>query len=732
MTVYYRYSDWDGTQHLFDVHEDDLMDQLSEELLGHGDVWRALQRLFQRGMDDRSGQHVDGVQDLMQRLRRQRQNLLDRYDLSSIIEDLQKRLNEVIDTERGGMDRRLQEARGERSPEGETGEPGEGDPDGENAEGQEASEQGMQSPTGQQGQRGQQSRRGQQGQQGQQGRPQSGQQPPDQPNPMLQMLENIVNKKQQFLDELPEDLPGQIKELSDYEFMDDEARQKFQELMDMLKQRMMQSMFRDMNQSLQNLTPEQMQQLREMIQDLNQMMRDKLQGKEPDFQSFMQQHGDMFGENPPQNFDEFMEQMRQQMAQMQSLLSSMSPEMRQQLMDTLNQVIPNDGMRDELAQLAAYMEYMYPTQDLERRYPFSGDQELSLEQAMRLMDQMQDMEGLEQQLRSAQRAGDLDNVDADRLAELLGEEARQSLEQLKELAKLLEEAGYVRRNGNKLELTARGQRKIGQKALRDIFSHLRKDRMGDHDLERRGIRGERADETKKYEFGDPFLLHLEETLMNAVRREGPGKPVQMHGDDFQVFNTEHHTQSSTVLMLDLSRSMGLTGAFIAAKKVALALNSLIKGQFPRDHLYVVGFSDYAVELKGNRLHDVNWSSLVQGTNMHHGFMLARQLLSKHKGGTKQIVMITDGEPTCHLENGRSYFSYPPSYDTIRETLREVGRCTREGVVINTFMLDRSYYLIEFINQLTKINKGRAFFTAPEKLGEYILFDYIRNKRRKVA
>src|SRR5262245_58156733 len=180
MTVYYRYSEWDGTQHLFDVHEDDLMDQLSEELLGHGDVWRALQRLFQRGMDDRFGQHVDGVQDLMQRLRRQRQNLLDRYDLSSIIEDLQKRLNEVIDTERGGMERRLQEARGERSPEGESGESGEDGEDGEDAGGREASESGMQSPAGRQSpqsRQGQQSQRGQQNQPGQQGRPQSGQQP---------------------------------------------------------------------------------------------------------------------------------------------------------------------------------------------------------------------------------------------------------------------------------------------------------------------------------------------------------------------------------------------------------------------------------------------------------------------------------------------------------------------------------------------------------------------------
>jgi uncharacterized protein with von Willebrand factor type A (vWA) domain len=177
-------------------------------------------------------------------------------------------------------------------------------------------------------------------------------------------------------------------------------------------------------------------------------------------------------------------------------------------------------------------------------------------------------------------------------------------------------------------------------------------------------------------------------------------------------------------MLDLSWSMALRGLFQAAKKVALALNNLISSQYARDSLYIVGFSAYARELKAEELPYVRWDESVLGTNMHHALMIAQKLLAKHTQGTRQIIMISDGEPTAHLENGRSYFAYPPSPITIRETLKEVKRCTQKRITINTFMLDRNYYLKEFVNQVAKINKGRVFYTTPDKLGEYILVDYV--------
>jgi uncharacterized protein with von Willebrand factor type A (vWA) domain len=283
-----------------------------------------------------------------------------------------------------------------------------------------------------------------------------------------------------------------------------------------------------------------------------------------------------------------------------------------------------------------------------------------------------------------------------------------------------------------MELTPRGMRRIGHSALRDIFDQLKKTRMGQHQLSRGGLGTDASDELKDYEYGDPFLLDLKETLFNSLVREGPKVPVKMEAKDFVVHRTEHVTQASTVLMIDMSRSMFLRGCFLAAKKVAIALDSLIRSQYPRDSLYVVGFSNYAVELKPQTLPQLALNDYVYGTNMQHGFQLARSLLAKHRGN-RQIIMITDGEPTAHLEdNGRAYFAYPPTFKTIQQTLREVKRCTRDRIVINTFMLERGPYLTEFINQMTRINKGRAFFVSPDRLGEYILVDYVSGKQRRRA
>jgi uncharacterized protein with von Willebrand factor type A (vWA) domain len=368
---------------------------------------------------------------------------------------------------------------------------------------------------------------------------------------------------------------------------------------------------------------------------------------------------------------------------------------------------------------------------MRRQYPFQGDDSLSFAEAMRLMQELQEMDQLEKQLQRARDPNALDQIDAERVRDLLGEEAFQSLEQLKQLTKLLEEAGYIVKKGNRWELTPRAIRKIGQKALRDIFQHLKRDSFGKHESRFRGAGGERIDDSKVYEFGDSFLLDLQRTVMNGVMRQGQGSTVKLTPDDFEVYRTELLTQCSTVLLLDMSRSMFLRGCITSAKKVAIALNSLIRGQYPRDALYVVPFSYYAREIQPEDLPRLTWNEWGYGTNMQHAFMLSRQLLARHKGGTRQIILITDGEPTAYFEGGQIEFSYPPTYRTFQETLREVGRCTRERIVINTFMLERGHYLIDFVDQMTKINRGRAFYATPERLGEYILVDYVDNKRKKV-
>ena len=696
MPQYFTYRNWDGTQQILPFDADAIMEAISEDLLGDGDLRRALRRLMQQGYQPRDQERMMGLRDLMERLRQRRQEMLKRNNLGGMLDEINKKLEEIVQTERQGIERRVDEGR-------------------------QKVEQARQQ---QQGEQGQQPQGDQQGQQGQQ----DGEPDADQQAALQKMLENMAARRQQQLDALPEDPGGKIRELNDYDFLDPEARQQYQDLLASLQQQMMNQMFQGMKQSMQQMTPEKMAELREMVRDLNQMLRDKAEGRDPKFDEFKQKHGQFF---PPNinSLEELMEYLQQQMAAMDSLMQSMSPGQRQELQDMMDAMLRDDRLKWELAQLAANMQELMPYDG--QRYQFSGDEPVTLSEAMRMMDQLQQMEQLEQQLQNARFDDNVGDLNPEKVAELLGAEEGQAVRQLQDLAKMLEDAGYLEERGGKLELTPSGIRKIGQKALQDIFHLLKKDAFGKHATPLRGRGGERTDESKPYEFGDPFYLDLEATLRNAVSREGPGSPVRLHPEDFEVFHTELQTQSSTVLMLDMSRSMLMRGCFLAAKKVALALNHLIRTQFPRDALYIVGFSAYARELKPEALPQIDWSEYEYGTNLHHALMLARTLLARHKTQNKQIIVITDGEPTAHLEDGQSYFNYPPSYRTIQETLREVTRCTRDRIVINTFMLERTYDLTEFVNQMTAINRGRAFYATPEALGEYILVDYVSSKRKRI-
>jgi len=222
---------------------------------------------------------------------------------------------------------------------------------------------------------------------------------------------------------------------------------------------------------------------------------------------------------------------------------------------------------------------------------------------------------------------------------------------------------------------------------------------------------------------------VERTLMNAVRHSDGSRPLRLAVDDFEVLESERSVSTSTVLMLDMSRSMPLRGYFYAAKKMALALDSLIRTQYPRDTLYVVGFSDYAREIGPGMLAQLSYNEYVYGTNMQHGLMLARRLLNRHRAGNRQIIMVSDGEPTAHMEGTHAVFMYPPLPETFQKTLQEVRHCTREGIVINTFMLESNQYLVQFVKQLTRQNRGRAFFVSPDRLGDYVLVDYVASRAR---
>jgi uncharacterized protein with von Willebrand factor type A (vWA) domain len=696
-----RYSRWDGTQKIDGFSADDIMEAISDDMFADGDLQRALQRLFRWGMDRPDGERMPGIRNLMDRLKAMRQQELNRYNLGSVLEDIRQQLDEIEQLERSGIQERIEQGR-------------------QKLDDQRRSEQAA---PGQQGEAGEQSADAADGQRGQ-GESADG----DYTQDLQNLLERMAQRKLEALDQMPEDPAGQIKALTDYDFMVPEAREKFQELLNQLQQQVLQQTFQGMQQSLQNMTPDDISDMRNMLSELNDMLEEKARGGEPDFERFMHKYGHYFGKGI-NSLDDLMDRMAQQMAAMQSLMDSMTPEQRAELWNAMQSVMGDPGVQEEMNRLAENLGQVMGENPYAQEYRFGGNEDISLDEALRLMDRLHDIDDVEDQLRGVRDWRDLEHLDDDKLRDLLGDEFQHDIDQLRQMTKILEDAGYIQKTRKGYEMTPRGVRKIGQKALTDIFQHLKKDRFGQHEVDASGVGGERTDTSKPYEFGDPFLLDLPRTLMNSVWREGIGSPLTLAADDFEVYRTELITQSSTVLMVDMSRSMLYNGCFAAAKKVALALDSLIRTQYPRDNLYILGFSYVATQLQPAQLPSISWDEYNYGTNMQHGFMLARQLLARHKGGNKQVIMITDGEPTAHFDEGHVRFSYPPTYQTLQETLKEVMRCTRENVTINTFMLERSPYMAGFVSEMAKINKGRAFFATPDRLGEYILVDYVANKRK---
>lgn len=362
---------------------------------------------------------------------------------------------------------------------------------------------------------------------------------------------------------------------------------------------------------------------------------------------------------------------------------------------------------------------------------FRGHAPLDFQQAQELMDQMEELRRLESQL-SGMR---LEDVDLDLLQRLLGDPAVQDFDGVARMESLLEEGGYVVGRGDRFELTPKGVRRIGNLALRDIYLKLKRDALGRHPVRQRGSHELLTEESRPYVQGDAFHLNMVQTLKNALFHDG-GVPLHLRPEDFSVYEAEQATRASTVLLLDMSWSMSWEGRFAAAKKVALAMESLIRTLHPRDYFGIVGFFTRAVELKPKDLPEVTWNMGDPFTNLQDGLHLATELLGKKPSRNQQIIVITDGQPTAYCRQGRLYCEWPLSFGGIsqraaEETLREAERVTRRGIAINTFMLDDSPVLKDFVDEMTRINRGRAFYTRPDRLGEYLLVDYVARRRRKV-
>jgi uncharacterized protein with von Willebrand factor type A (vWA) domain len=358
---------------------------------------------------------------------------------------------------------------------------------------------------------------------------------------------------------------------------------------------------------------------------------------------------------------------------------------------------------------------------------FSGYKQVGLDEAVDLVERVLKMERIESRLKK----GSLSSSDEAFLAEMLGPEARSTMDFLKRIRDKLLKAGYLEFRNEEIALTPRAIRRIGQKALADVFSNLNQGNFGPHDIARKGAGQPNMDETKAYGFGDAFNVHLGKTLMNALRRDAGRIPINIRPVDFEIFDESRSVECSNVLMLDLSYTMAHNNKLQAAKKVIFALDNLIRTRYPNDTLNIVGFATYARRLSTQELPTVGLSLGNPFTNIQDGLRLAEKLISREHGKNRQILLITDGEPTAFCRDGDLYVDYPPTPEIFAETMREVSRLTRKGVVINIFMLDEKPPLIDFVEQLTRVNKGRAFFSSPQKLGEYLLVDYVSRRRRLI-
>ena len=691
MTLY-RYSRWDGSQEE-ELSSQELIDRLSDQILDGDSLRSAMRRLMERGTQLPNGRRMMGMRELMDRLREQRQRSLDRYNLSSMMDDIQQRLDDIVDTERSGIQGRLDEL----------------GPDDD-----EAGQSGAQPSA--------------------EGAPQGGE--GEVPPEMRELLRGMADRRLSQLNALPPDAGGRVQQLRDYDFMDPEARRKFDELLDELQKQVLQNYFQGIQQGIQNMTEEDLRRVQEMVRDLNELTKRALNGEDPDISDFMRKWGEFF---PPgiETFDQLREYMEKQMSQMQTLLNSMSSEQRNELQDMMDALLRDNRLQWDLFELSYNMARLNPEAFDNSRFSLTGDEPLSLQEALRLMGDLSSMDETEEQLRQAIRSNDPSHLDEEQIGRLLGEESRAYAQELKRLIKELEDAGFITRDGRGMELTPKAIRRIGERALENIFRKMQAGKLGDHDQEKSGIGIEMMDETKPWVFGDPFHLNTQKTVANAVIRQGPGTPVRITPQDFEINHTVSLTKSSTVIALDMSYSMMWSGYFQAGQRVGLALDTLIRTKYPKDNVTVLAFSYFVLPLDPKMLLDTHWIEYGGGTNLQEVLRYARQHLQREGGTTKQIVLITDGHPTTYTpppgDWQTGFEENPPDMlwgrrrrrgGVVEETLREVVRCTRDGITINTFMLDNDPALLDFVKMMSKINRGRAFIASPDQLGDYVVADYL--------
>ncbi|HSY15135.1 MAG TPA: VWA domain-containing protein [Jatrophihabitantaceae bacterium] len=551
------------------------------------------------------------------------------------------------------------------------------------------------------------------------------------------------------LDQLPRDTARAVQQLSDYRWRSPQARQKYDQIKQLLREEVLDSQFAGIRDALRNAGEQDFARVREMMHALNEMLDADARGEHTpeQFQQFMDAYGDFFPEHPA-DLAELVDSLARQAAAAQRLMNSLTPEQRAELGDLMQQALGDAGLAAEMARLQAGLRSARPDLRWERRERMDGDQSLGYSEATSALSELADLDQLSELALQDYPGASLDDIDEELIERALGRQAVDDMAQLREIERELQRQGYLERGSDGLQLTPRALRRLGSTALRRVFAQLASRGRGGHDVRDAGAAGEVTGASREWRFGDEQPIDVVRTVRNAVQRSmnsgeptllGPSGGVTRRGvrfspEDFEVVETERRSSAAIALLVDMSYSMELRGTWGEAKTTAMALHALVTTRYPQDAIEIIGFSDYARVLSPRALVDHDWDR-VQGTNLQHGLMLARRHLDKHRNAEPVILVITDGEPTAHVAaDGFADFAWPPSRETIAATLAEVERCTRRGATINVFMLDDEPRLVAFMEELSRRNGGRLFLPKAGSLGEYVVADYLRTRggRRRRA
>lgn len=544
------------------------------------------------------------------------------------------------------------------------------------------------------------------------------------------------------LDALPRSAARAVAELSDYRWASPEAEQLYREILDDLRGDVLDQQFRGLRDALSGLQPgadDAQQQaanqaVKDMLADLNGLLAQHARGEDTQaaFERFMDNHGDLFPEQP-KDVDELVDALARRAAAAQRLMASLTPQQREELAGLMRSALGDPDLAAQLAALNDNLRALRPDLGWDRGERVRGEQPLGYGEAAGALAEIADLDDLLDSLGQQQPGATLDDIDVEQVARALGDAAAQDVRRLQQLERELERQGWVVRGSDGLELSPKALRRLGQTALKQVFEHLRDGGRGEHDLRDAGASGEATGASRAWQFGDEQPLDVVRTVGNAVRRAVPGpagarRGVRLAVEDFEVVETERRAGASVALCVDLSYSMISEGRWGPMKQTALALAHLVATRFPQDALQIVGFGRHAAALSVEQLAGVE-PDYVQGTNLQHALRIAGRHLRRHPDGEPVVLVVTDGEPTAHLAaDGYPRFAYPPLRETIDATVAEVDALTRYGATINTFMLGDDPGLRRFVDAIARRNGGRVFTPSLDRLGQFVVSDYLRTRR----